>query len=205
MPGTAAPSSSGRTADFGSVSRGSNPRGAANLTSFPAGAAGHRATWRSGLTRGSAKPLFIGSNPIVASTHWTGLFGGPVPRSRRTVRQQPAAIAISGSLRPGPRSVISGGKVLRQVRPHRSLRLAWPIRSRSRGIPVAASERQGRVLTAGGSTRKAISCSDRLVGGGWRTPGPWPQNPCSSFESGRRLQRELRSRASSRRRGGGPS
>ena len=31
-PGPAAPSSSGRTADFGSVSRGSNPRGAANLT-----------------------------------------------------------------------------------------------------------------------------------------------------------------------------
>ena len=32
QPGPAAPSSSGRTADFGSVSRGSNPRGAANLT-----------------------------------------------------------------------------------------------------------------------------------------------------------------------------
>ena len=36
LPGTAAPSSSGRTADFGSVSRGSNPRGAANQTSSPA-------------------------------------------------------------------------------------------------------------------------------------------------------------------------
>ena len=35
MPGTAAPSSSGRTADFGSVRRGSNPRGAAKSDLAP--------------------------------------------------------------------------------------------------------------------------------------------------------------------------
>ena len=73
-----APSSSGRTADFGSVRRGSNPRGAASLTSTagsPAGQSqGAPATWLrvrgdvpKWLRGGSAKPLFSGSNPLVAS------------------------------------------------------------------------------------------------------------------------------------------
>ena len=88
--GPAAPSSSGRTADFGSVSRGSNPRGAANLTDLiPGGARRTPATWRRGLTRGSAKPLFIGSNPIVASTDRSNALGtarGVLLSARRAAR-----------------------------------------------------------------------------------------------------------------------
>ncbi len=65
-----APSSSGRTADFGSVRRGSNPRGAASLTRsapvpLPARVRGDVPKWLRGR---SAKPLFSGSNPLVAST-----------------------------------------------------------------------------------------------------------------------------------------
>jgi hypothetical protein len=64
---TAGPSSSGRTADFGSVNRGSNPRGPANLQRRrPAGKRrGDVPKWLRGR---SAKPLFTGSNPVVAST-----------------------------------------------------------------------------------------------------------------------------------------
>ena len=72
-----APSSSGRTADFESVWRGSNPRGAASLTHQLAGFPSRRNRPRGGSVRGdvpkwlrgrSAKPLFSGSIPLVAST-----------------------------------------------------------------------------------------------------------------------------------------
>src|SRR5664280_1590374 len=72
-----APSSSGRTADFESVWRGSNPRGAASLIRQFAGFPSRRNRPEGGSVRGdvpkwlrgrSAKPLFSGSIPLVAST-----------------------------------------------------------------------------------------------------------------------------------------
>jgi hypothetical protein len=59
-----APSSSGRTADFGSVNRGSNPRGAASRS----------LTWRRArVVQGAVcKTAYTGSIPVVASTSLCG-------------------------------------------------------------------------------------------------------------------------------------
>ena len=100
----AAPSSSGRTADFGSVRRGSNPRGAAILkhgrvtrsqSRNPRPARGPGATYPSGLRGRSAKPLFAGSNPAVAST---------LPHEPTTRSTPPRVIGACGSAGRQPRS-----------------------------------------------------------------------------------------------------
>ena len=126
--GPAAPSSSGRTADFGSVNRGSNPRGAASFRSRPAGEphSGDVVKWlntevcktsihrfESGrrLQEPSTKPAFgpvslvwvpaYGMSPLRRVVRRSGrTAAGAGPRSTRAFRPRLRALALRAALLP---------------------------------------------------------------------------------------------------------